>query len=156
MIAPGNQVDPPIDRSGMPREPGPVRLALGVLGAVALLAFAACGSDSGPELSEAGARGRKLSNSNGCAACHGPGGQGGAGPEWVGLAGSDVTLEDGSVVVADDDYLRRAINDPSAQIVAGYTLKMPEDSLGDDQVADVIAYIHDLSPSEPGQSESGG
>jgi mono/diheme cytochrome c family protein len=150
VIAPGNQVDPPIDRSGMPREPRPVRLALGVLGSVALLAFAACGSDSGPELSEAGARGRKVSNSNGCASCHGTDGQGGVGPEWVGLAGSDVTLEGGSVVVADDDYLRQAIVDPSAQIVAGYTLKMPENDLSDDEVTDVIAYIHDLSPGEPG------
>lgn len=152
MIALGNRVDPPIDRSGMPREPRPVRLALGVLGAVAFLTFAACGSDSGPELSEAGASGRKVSNSNGCASCHGTDGQGGAGPKWVGLAGSDVTLEDGSVVVvvADDDYLRRAIVDPSAQIVAGYTLKMPENNLGDDEVADVIAYIDDLSPVEPG------
>ena len=150
MIALGNQVDPPIDRSGMPREPRPVRLALGVLGAVALLTFAACGSDSGPELSEAGASGRKVSNSNGCASCHGTDGQGGAGPEWVGLAGSDVTLEDGSVVVADDDYLRRAVVDPSVQIVAGYTLKMPENNLGDDEVADVIAYIHDLDPGESG------
>ena len=150
MIAFGNQVDPPFDRSGMPREPRSVRLALRVLGAAALLTLAACGSDSGPELSEAGARGRKVSNSNGCASCHGTDGQGGAGPEWVGLAGSDVTLEDGSVVVADDDYLRRAVVDPSAQIVAGYTLKMPENNLGDDEVADVIAYIHDLDPGESG------
>jgi cytochrome c oxidase subunit 2 len=92
-----------------------------------------------------------VSNSNGCASCHGTDGQGGAGPKWVGLAGSDVTLEDGIVVVADDDYLRRAVVDPSAEIVAGYTLKMPENSLGDDEVADVIAYIHDL-----GQTQSSG
>ena len=113
-----------------------------------LLALAACGSDSGSDLSEAGERGRSISNSNGCAACHGPNGQGGAGPAWVGLAGSDVVLIDGSVVVADDEYLRRAIVDPGAEIVAGYSLEMPTNSLSDDEVADVIAYIHDLSPTD--------
>lgn len=151
MIPLGNQVDPRIDRSGMPREPRPTRRALGLLGSVALLALVACGSDSGPDLSAAGSRGRNVSNSNGCASCHGTDGQGGAGPKWVGLAGSDATLEDGRVVVADDDYLRRAIVDPGAEIASGYTLKMPGNSLGDDEVADVIAYIHDLSPSDPGE-----
>jgi cytochrome c oxidase subunit 2 len=56
-----------------------------------------------------------------------------------------VVLTDGRVVVADDEYLRRAIVDPDAEIVAGYSLKMPRNSLSDAEVDDVIAYIHDLS-----------
>ena len=47
---------------------------------------------------------------------------GGVGPKFVGLYGSQVTLDDGSTVVADDAYIRRSITDPDAQRVAGYTL----------------------------------
>lgn len=116
---------------------------------VVLLVGAACGSDDGgssPDLSEAGERGRSVAASNGCAACHGSKGQGGAGPAWTGLAGSMVELDDGTIVVADDTYLATAVTDPSAQLRADYTLKMPLNSLDDSQVNDVIAYIHDLSP----------
>lgn len=135
--------------AGEPRRAGTHRLLVGALAAATLLALSACGSGSGSDLSEAGARGRKVSNSNGCASCHGTEGQGGAGPPWVDLAGSDVVLSDGLVVVADDDYLRRAIVDPAAEIVAGYSLKMPTNSLSADEVTDVIAYIHELSPTDP-------
>lgn len=121
---------------------------------VAVIALAACGSGSGSgnDLSEAGARGRTIANSNGCGACHGADGQGGVGPKWVGLAGSDVTLADGEVVVADDDYLAQAIADPGAQLVAGFPVQMPENSLSDDEVAAVIAYIHDLSAPADGEA----
>ena len=67
----------------------------------------------------------------------------------VGLYGSDVELEDGTTVVADDDYLSRAITDPSAEVVAGSRTQMPKNSLDDDQVADVVAYIRDLSGGAP-------
>jgi cytochrome c oxidase subunit 2 len=110
---------------------------------------AACGGGgggaAGVELSEAGERGREIANANGCAGCHGNDGQGGAGPTWVGLAGSQVELSDGTVVTADDAYLARAISDPGAEVVAGNALRMPENSLTDAEIADVIAYIHDLS-----------
>ena len=131
-----------------PRRSGAHRVVIGALASAALVALSACGSDSGSDLSEAGERGRSISNSNGCASCHGADGQGGAGPAWAGLAGSDVVLTDGSVVVADDEYLRRAIIDPGVEVVAGYSLKMPDNGLSDDEVADVIAYIHDLSPTD--------
>ena len=96
-------------------------------------------------LSEDGARGQDIAKSNGCAQCHGSSGQGGVGPSWVGLYGSDVELEDGTIVVADDEYLARAISDPSADIVAGASVIMPSNGLSDDEIADVIAYIRDLS-----------
>ena len=66
---------------------------------------------------------------------------GGAGPGWIGLAGSDVELAGGTVVVADTDYLIRAIADPSAELVADYTLKMPANNLSDAEIADIVAYI---------------
>lgn len=118
--------------------------------AVLLAVTASCGGDDGPELSEAARNGRDLSRSNGCAACHGNNGQGGVGPSWVGLAGSEVELEDGTTVIADRDYLYRSIADPAAEVVAGYSVRMPTNGLDDAQIADVIAYIEELSEEPAG------
>jgi protein SCO1/2 len=136
----------------------PARGSVAILLAFATVGLAACGgssddgaSDGGAvastsvEISAAGQRGQELVRSNGCAGCHGSSGQGGVGPTWVGLYGSDVELHDGTKVVADDDYLTRAITDPGAEIVAGARVPMPKNRLDDEQVADVIAYIRDLS-----------
>ena len=85
------------------------------------------------------------SRSSGCAGCHGQNFGGGAGPSWLGLAGSDVTLVDGTTVVADDAYLTAAIAEPSKDLVDGYTLKMPPNNLDDAEVADIVAYINALA-----------
>lgn len=90
------------------------------------------------------AGGEQLSRSSGCAGCHGQDFGGGAGPSWIGLAGSDVELADGTVVVADTAYLTRAIADPSADLVAGYNLKMPANRLSDVEIADIVAFIRTL------------
>ena len=66
------------------------------------------------------ARGRSLYTSDGCIACHSLTGAAGAGPSLKGVAGSTVTLADGSTVTADDAYLEAAITDADAQIVKGY------------------------------------
>jgi len=66
------------------------------------------------------ARGKQLYTSDGCAACHSLSGSAGAGPTFKGLAGSTVTLTDGSTVTADDAYLSRSLTEPDAQIVKGY------------------------------------
>ena len=102
------------------------------------------GATPGPALPADAEAGRALARDKGCAACHGGDGQGGIGPAWVGLAGSTVTLDDGSTVVADDAYLTRAIAEPNADIVAGYTIQMPENSLNDAEVAQIVAYIRSL------------
>jgi mono/diheme cytochrome c family protein len=89
--------------------------------------------------------GEQLSRSQGCAGCHGPDFGGGAGPEWTGLAGSQVTLADGSTVVADTAYLVRAIADPSAELVADYNLRMPANTLSDEEIAHIVAFIETLA-----------
>ena len=89
--------------------------------------------------------GEQLSRSSGCAGCHGSDFGGGAGPGWVGLAGSERTLADGSVVVADTAYLTRAIADPSAEVVADYSLRMPANGLSDAEIADIVAFIETLA-----------
>jgi cytochrome c1 len=117
------------------------------------LGAAACGGGgdtSGPELSEAGERGKSLSASSGCAGCHGADGQGGVGPTWQGLAGSDRELADGTIVIADEAYLIRSIKEPEADLLADFAVQMPRNNLDDQQVADIVAYINDLADVAPG------
>lgn len=126
------------------RRPPTSLTAAAFAGALVFIGASCGGGDSGPELSGEGESGREIATDEGCAACHGNNGQGGAGPAWKGLAGATVELDDGSSVVADDAYLRTSITDPTVQQRAGFTLRMPENSLTDDEINSVIAYIHDL------------
>lgn len=116
-------------------------LLVGVLGA--------CGGDDsgddGRQLSAEARRGRDLADDNGCQSCHRPDG---IGPQWEGLYGSEVELADGSTVVADDEYLARSINDPGADVVVGYNVRMPNNRLGEEQVASIVAYIRELADTE--------
>ncbi len=106
-------------------------------------ATAAAGTD-GSSSGASASNGEQLSRSMGCAGCHGQNFEGGAGPTWVGLAGSTVTLADGSTTVADDAYLTRAIKNPSADLAADYTLKMPANNLSDAEIADIVAFINTM------------
>lgn len=129
-----------------PRAAGVARAVLPVaLAAVSMIVAVACGDDdtADVQLSPAGEAGKRLYETRGCAGCH----DNGVGPSFDGLAGSEVTLDDGSTVVADDEYLRRSITDPDAQRVDGYSTKMPTTDLSDDEVDQLIAYIRDLSPA---------
>lgn len=121
------------------------------LAALALGAgVAACGSDDGGDddtagLSAAAREGREVAESNGCMACHRVSG-GGIGPQWQGLLGSTRTLEDGSTVTADEEYIVRAIVDPGAEVVEGFNVNMPTRDLSDDEVDSIVAYISELAP----------
>jgi cytochrome c oxidase subunit 2 len=117
-------------------------MTVGVALAVALTGCR--GDDSAGELSTLAQQGRELAASQGCAACHGDRGQGTIGPAWTGLAGSAVQLEGGGTVVADSAYLRRSILEPGAEIVAGYTIAMPEVSLTAAEVDAIVAFIEEL------------
>jgi cytochrome c oxidase subunit 2 len=122
--------------------------AVALIGAL-LLPLAACGGNSGPgiELSPTAEAGRKLTRTNGCASCHGSNGEGGVGPAYVGLFGSEVPLDDGTSVLADEAYLRKSITDPGAQKVAGYGLPMPTNSLSEAEIDQIVAYIIELAES---------
>ena len=109
---------------------------------------ASCGGDD-TELSELGQLGKTTANANGCASCHGVNGQGGVGPTWIDLAGREVELADGTTVIADDEYLLRAILEPDAEEVAGYTIKMPANGLSEAEAANIVTYIKELSTDEP-------
>jgi cytochrome c oxidase subunit II len=61
-----------------------------------------------------------------------------------------VRLADGSVVTADEAYIRESILAPSARIVAGYQPVMPpfQGLLTEEQTLDLIAYVKSLQ-AEP-------
>ena len=88
--------------------------------------------------------GRLLVTQNGCAACHSINGAAGLGPTWFGLAGSQVELEDGSTVIADDAFLFESIRNPKAKVVKGFQPNMPLYPFTDEEIADIIAYIKTL------------
>jgi cytochrome c oxidase subunit 2 len=115
--------------------------------AVALLAPGACSSSSSSapaDLSPEAAAGREISISAGCASCHGEDGDGRVGPKWIGLADSQVTLSDGTVVTADDAYLYESIKDPGAKKRRGASGIMPANKLTDEEIASIIVYIRAL------------
>jgi cytochrome c oxidase subunit 2 len=116
---------------------------------IPLVLAVACGGSSGGELSEAADAGQQVAVRQGCASCHGVDGTGGVGPKFVGLHGSQVTLTDGSTVVADDVYIRRSITDPGAQRVEGYTVNMPTSDLSDDDIEALLTYIRELGTTPP-------
>lgn len=82
-----------------------------------------------------------------CAACHTTDGTQAVGPSWQGLYNSEVELEDGSTVTADEAYIEESIRDPNAKVHAGFPANvMPvyEGTLTDDQIAQLVAYIVSL------------
>lgn len=64
--------------------------------------------------------GERLYASEGCQGCHSLDGSDGVGPTFQGLYERDRNLQDGSTVVADENYLRQMIIEPTAQVVEGY------------------------------------
>lgn len=84
----------------------------------------------------------------GCLGCHSLDGSEIVGPTWQGLAGSTVTLADGSQALADYDYLHESIVDPNARLVSGFEADvMPQnfaEVLTPEQIDQIIAFIQSL------------
>lgn len=99
------------------------------------------------------AQGEALAQSKGCVACHTVNGSPGVGPTWKGLQGKTQTLADGSTVLADEAYLRRAIREPQAQVVKGFPPIMPTAALSDEELAALVAYIQSLGGPAPAVPE---
>ena len=68
-------------------------------------------------------------------------------PSLVGLFGTDVVLDDGSRVRADEAYVRNAILHPKAQVVAGYLPTMPSYAslLSEGDVNELVAHVRSLA-----------
>lgn len=107
---------------------------------------AGCTGESADQqsLSQDAQAGIVLFGESGCAACHGAEGRGGVGPSLVGLIDTTVELADGTTIVVDEQYLTRSIADPSAELVAGFTIVMPPNQLDDAEVSSVVSYLKEL------------
>jgi cytochrome c oxidase subunit 2 len=90
-------------------------------------------------------RGEKLVIQNGCLGCHSIDGSPGTGPTWLGLYERQEEMADGSVITANDDYIKESILNPQVKIVAGFEgVLMPAYEFTDEQIADIIAYMKTL------------
>ncbi len=93
------------------------------------------------------AMGAKVAQKYGCIGCHSTDGSPMAGPTWKGLFGKEETLADGRTITVDEEYIRRSILDPGADIVKGFANIMPntyKDQISDEELEALIAYIKSL------------
>lgn len=92
--------------------------------------------------------GAHLFQQMGCALCHGTG----LAPALEGVFGSSVQLQNGATVLADEDYMRESILNPSAKLGAGYAPIMPtfQGQLSEEELTQLVSYIKSLrqKPSE--------
>jgi len=91
-------------------------------------------------------RGELLYRERICVTCHSLDGTRLVGPTFQGLWMKEGTLEDGSTYVADEEYIRRSILDPNAEITQGYPPAMPsyEGQVDDQDISDLIEFIKSL------------
>jgi cytochrome c oxidase subunit 2 len=91
-------------------------------------------------------RGERVAKNAGCLNCHAIGGAVKVGPGWKGLFGSNVPLEGGKTVNADEEYLRESIVDPGAKVVKGFPNVMPtyKTTLSKEDIDALVAYLKTL------------
>jgi len=91
--------------------------------------------------------GHELLEKHGCLGCHSLDGTPKVGPTLKGLWGSSVTVVTGGAertVTVDEEYLRRSIREPNADIVKGFPPIMPTLVLKNDEIRDIIEYLKGL------------
>jgi cytochrome c oxidase subunit 2 len=100
------------------------------------------GSSSGSLASN----GESIFQQLGCVTCHRSDSQG-RGPNLVGIFGKPVQLEDGRMVIADENYIRESILSPSAKVVKGFKPIMPvfQGLVSEEQLTGLVAYVKSLS-----------
>lgn len=106
-------------------------------------------------------RGEQFYVEIGCNACHSLDGSAGVGPTWQGIYLREEVMDDGTVIIADEEYLRNSILNPNAQIVQGYNAGVMPQNYAErfaeleaeilenegaeiDIVADLIAFMQTL------------
>jgi len=90
------------------------------------------------------ARGEQLYQTQGCIGCHSLDETIVVGPSWLNLYGRQEQLDDGTSVIADEDYVRHSILYPGDQIIKGFQNLMPAnygEILSDNDIEDLIAFI---------------
>lgn len=105
------------------------------------LAESAVGSDLPPE--ELGA---ELYKSKACFTCHTIDGNPLVGPTFKGLIGRVEKMTDGTEVTVDENYIRKSVLEPQAQVVDGFQPVMPtyQGILKNEEIDALIAYLKTL------------
>lgn len=91
--------------------------------------------------------GERLSRIKGCNACHSADGSRLVGPSYKGVFGSTVTVVTGGRtrrVLADEEYLKRSIVEPNADIVEGYEAVMPVAEMTEEEIRAIVEYLKTL------------
>jgi len=107
----------------------------------AWLASSGGGSDLTPE-----EWGKELYKSKACFTCHSIDGNPGVGPTFSGAFGREETLADGNTITVDENYIRKSILEPQAQVVQGFQPVMPtyQGILKDEEIDALIAFLKTL------------
>lgn len=111
-------------------------------------ATAATGPSEG---ASAVAQGRRIVQQLGCNACHSMDGSVIVGPSYKGLFGKEetvITNGEERTIIADEDYIRRSIYEPNADVVKGFNsglMQSYEDQLTDEDLDKIIEYIKTFS-----------
>ncbi len=106
----------------------------------AFIAFTASLSATNNTADNLVSKGKQLAEQQGCLGCHSLDGNASAGPTWKGLFGKTETLADNTTIIADEAYLKEAILNPNATIVAGFAPIMPPYTFSDEELNALIAY----------------
>lgn len=96
-------------------------------------------------------RGEQLVSRLGCKSCHNiDTSEDNTGPPLGNLWMKEHQMSDGSMVVADQNYIRESILNPGAKIVAGYEGVMPsfQGRISDEEIDYIIEYIKFLTLGE--------
>ena len=93
----------------------------------------------------AAASGEQLFVAKACNTCHRPDSSARA-PILNGLFGTQVTLQDGTKVAADENYVRESILNPAAKIVQGYQPVMPtfKGQVTEEELIQLVNYVKTL------------
>jgi cytochrome c oxidase subunit 2 len=94
--------------------------------------------------------GRKLFLKLQCNSCHNNESNARA-PQLAGMYGTKRPLEDGSLQAFDDEYIRRSIRNPVAQVAAGWKTIMPafgQSQVGEIELMNLVAYVKSLKKGE--------
>ncbi len=92
-------------------------------------------------------KGLELLTTKGCLGCHTTDGTKKVGPTFKGLYGSMVTVITSGkerVVKADEEYLKRSILEPGADVVKGYPNMMPALPMAPGELEEIIEYLETL------------
>lgn len=111
-----------------------------------VLAGCSAGDQSDGDLESEAALGQEVYERLGCDGCHAESSAVEA-PALTGVFGSEVQLEGGETVTADEEYIRESILAPQEKVVAGYQPIMPdyEGQVTDEELEALVEYVQSLS-----------